>query len=328
MVGQDRLGIAIFLAVTLSLPNSALATPPAARPQTDLPLAPGEIVKPFANGCGRVATGPRAASSNDGNANWYGDCRFGLAHGDGIEHVTANNSQMRRRFQFGVVVGSTDARSRFPFTTPANDGVYLTMSLEDGRRDWVRIRSPELNVQSLRAAYPVSLTLEEPGQFAIDTFAPVALSCSPSGKVDWKGLNVSAADSVAANAECERYQSSLGSARAPLQALLSSVSPELVYIEHTHQTRPTGGVASPKEITARFCAGGAKSANCDRVLQEMLQPYAPRIQAIIDGQRRQYAEGLPWLAARYAPLEAAFSQKVRSIAARYAAASQAKEVRP
>ena len=163
------------------------------------------------------------------------------------------------------------------------------------------------------------MQVAEPGMDVTDKFEPIALACAPSGKVDWKGLKVSGADNVAANADCERYQASLGTNRMPRNAVLVNIGLDVVaYILHTHWTTPTGGVASPKEVTARFCAGGAKSANCDRVLQEMLQPYAPRIQAIIDGQRQQYAEGLPWLTARYAPLEAERLTQWRALAARYA----------
>lgn len=298
---------------------SALPVVATSRP-SDLPLAPGEFLKPFVNGCAIISRTQASAAAPNTNTNWYGDCRFGLAHGDGIEQAVATNFRMRRRYQYGVPVGGTDSKSPFPYSRTVREGVYMTLSLANGGGEAVSIRSPDLNVPNLRAADPVSLTVEEPGQLAYDTFAPVALPCAPSGKVDWKGLNVSAADNIAADADCERYQASLGSNRMPRNALLVSVGLDVVaYIEHTHQTKPSGGVASPKEVSGRFCAGGAKSADCDRVLQEVLQPYAARIQAIIDGQRQQYAHGLPWLAARFAPLEAVRRQKWRALAARYAA---------
>ena len=291
-----------------------------ARP-IDLPLAPGELLKPFVNGCAVVVLG-RDASPNIAttNTNWYGNCRFGLAHGDGIEEVVANKLRVRRRYQYGVVVGTIDPKSSFPYLRSIKDGVYLTQNFEDGRREAVGIRSPDLNARDLKAAYPVWLTIEEPGLLVFDHFEPIGLECSADGKVYWRGVTISDADHRAADVDCERYQASLGPRRMPRNSALADIG-NVVSIQQTHQTRPTGGVDSPKEITARFCAGGAKSADCDRVLQEMLQPYAPRIQAIIDGQRRQYAEGLPWLTAHYAPLEAALDQKMRAMAARYASQS-------
>lgn len=305
----------------LGQPSPSPAPVVSAKRPADLPLEPDEFVKPFANGCGLIGKYATSSAAVTTGTNWYGNCRFGLAHGDGVEQAVADNYRLRRRYQYGVVIGGTDARSSFPYTRFAKDGVFLGIYLENGYREAVSIRSPDLNVQGLKAAHPVSLTVEEPGVLVYDIFEPVALECSASGKVNWKSQKVSVADSVAADADCERYQASLGANRMPRNALVASVSLDVAAIQHTHQTRPTGGPASPKEFTARFCAGGAKSADCDRVLQEMLQPYAAHIQAIIDGQRRQYAEGLPWLTARYAPLEAAFGEKVRSIADRYAAAS-------
>jgi hypothetical protein len=177
-----------------------------------------------------------------------------------------------------------------------------------------------LNVADIVAGYVISLSATQGSILSVDIFTPKPVTCSDQGKVDWKELTVSAADAAAADAECARYWAVNRTTRP---GLFDHIGLDVAYIEHVHWTRPDGGAISPKETTARYCSGGSKSADCTRVLREMLQPYATGIQRIIDGQRRQYAEGLPWLGTRFASLETEFRRKIQSMAARYSASGRA-----
>lgn len=75
-----------------------LAAPTGVAAQSNLPpLEPGEIYVPFANGCMRIFGLPPGASpdlyQSLSNDLWDGECRLGLAHGDGF--------QFNPTFQFG-----------------------------------------------------------------------------------------------------------------------------------------------------------------------------------------------------------------------------------
>ena len=205
----------------------------------------------------------------------------------------------------------------WPYMYLEKDGVLLSNVREDGRRDWVLIQSPDSNVGTLTAGHIVSMLVAEPGMDVVDVFTPIALECANNGKVNWRGLSISAPDASAADADCERHWVARGM-KSKAGTLMIRSADYIAYIHHEHRAEPIDGTAPTKKISAHYCSGGSQSSDCTRVLHELLRPLAPRIQAIIDGQRRQYAEGLPWLTARYAPLEAERLTQWRALAARYA----------
>jgi hypothetical protein len=300
---------AALIAALVATASSALAQSGSA------PLPPGWESVPFANGCAYASLSTDRRPTV-GILNWYGGCRFGLAHGNGYLK-NSNGTSGQRRYYYGVPLGTADGGTpATPYFYRSNDGFDLSMIDETGRRSWVHIQRPDLNVSDIVAGYVVILTAPQGSIHSVNIFTPKPLTCSDRGKVDWKGLTVSATDAAAADADCARYWAVN---RTTKPGLFDHIGLDVAYIEHVHWTRPDGGAISPKETTARYCSGGSKSADCTRVLREMLQPYAAGIQRVIDGQRRQYAEGLPWLGTRFASLETDFRRKIQSMAARYAA---------
>ena len=311
-----KLGAGLILAALLAIPTSSWSAPEDASQEMVLQLIPGERLQHFANGCGVISTSATAPAIIP--AKWYGACRFGLAHGVGVSDWGSGVWRKAEKYQYGVPLGLSDRGTSFPYRYALKDGFHLSRQLEDGRYESVVVQSPDRNIDTLTAGHFVGLSLTMPDRaIVIDTFRPVALECSDDGKANWKGLTVIAAESAAADVDCKKYWAGRGG--KPTGGLMVLSANDIGYIEHAHWTRPNGGVEFAKELSARYCSGGSQSADCTRVLQEMLQPYATQIQAIIDGQRQQYAQGLPWLPARYAPLEAQRRQQWRALAGRYAA---------
>ena len=317
MTDRRKLGAGLIVAALLTIPTSSWSAPGDGSQDMAPQLAPGERVRHFANGCGVITTS--ATDPAIVPAKWYGGCRFGLVHGVGVADLGGGVWRKPEKYQYGIALGINDPGTSFPYRYALKDGFQLSRALEDGRYESVVIQSPDRNAGTLTAGHLVGLVTTMPGGVtASDTFRPVALECSDNGKANWKGLTVSAAESAAADEDCKKHWAGRGG--KPTGALLTVMGTnDIGYIEHAHWTQANGGPASAKELSARYCSGGSQSADCTRVLQEILQPYATKIQAIIDGQRQQFAQGLPWLTARYAPLEAQRRQQLRSAAMRMGA---------
>lgn len=323
----------VFAAASLSIVPSiaqdtqsgAAAAGAALQGNTGLPLQPGEVVIPFANGCGVVSNGQNSAAARTTMAafNWIGACRFGLAHGEGFAQRTDGSSAFRERYQYGVLLGVVQTGASAPYRTKGNSGFFLGSIREDGRLDLVVVKAPESNAATLIAGYSIKLDVADGAGRKVDVFTFPIIKCPAQGPIDLNGTTIGSDDLVKVQASCRRKP-----ATGMLGQMLGGSTGEFGLILHLHSTIAADGTKSPDQFSTRYCDRAFGMSECTKNLQDMIQPYAPRIQAIIDGQRRQYAEGLPWLTARFAPMEAAFSQKIRSIAARYAAASQAKGVRP
>lgn len=117
------------------LTDPPVLTPPAA----DLPLRPGERLVPTADGaCSVIAFAPHEErferiAAYWSRALWIGDCRFGLAHGDGKIASVAGNWTVDASMLYGTEIGRSEVAiipagqaDGFAASVPADTLNYFT----------------------------------------------------------------------------------------------------------------------------------------------------------------------------------------------------------